>query len=355
MLRNSKICWGEKLTGMHDQPNNHRTNARQSLREHLSGYQRRDYEVVDYQMFELPKTRLYFRGPQPGLTRGQYFTCVGAAQTLGCFCDQPFPTLLSNRIGLPVLNLGYGGAGPEFFERHESLDAYINAGQFLILQVMSGRSQSNSIFEGRGLEYLRRRSDGLALSSDEGYRDLLFGIPELRNAAFGQRTPELLRVLRRLLPRLGVSQLCARPKVRRIVEETRRAWVESHKHFLSRIRVPVILFWFSRRPVYYVEGFSDIPALFGEFPQLVNSRMVEQIIPLCERYIECISSKGSPQLLKSRFTGEPVMVDTSLDRPDFKQQWTHNNYYPTPDMHEDAFKALYQTCACMANLPREVT
>src|SRR5690606_20333234 len=86
-------------------------------REHLSGYQARDYDIVDYRMYELPGTRLWFRGPMPDLEAGRYFTCIGAAQTFGCFCSQPFPDLLAQKLGLPSLNLGYGGAGPEFFAR----------------------------------------------------------------------------------------------------------------------------------------------------------------------------------------------------------------------------------------------
>ena len=83
---------------------------------HLSGYQARDREVVDYRMTELPGTGLMFRGPLPEmLEAGSYFAAVGAAQTFGCLCEAPYPVLLAQAIGLPALNLGYGGAGPEFF------------------------------------------------------------------------------------------------------------------------------------------------------------------------------------------------------------------------------------------------
>lgn len=84
--------------------------------DHLPSYQERDYEVVDYQMFPLESTNLRFRGPQPQrLETGNYFTCIGAAQTLGCFCENPFPTLLQEQLDITTLNLGYGGAGPYFF------------------------------------------------------------------------------------------------------------------------------------------------------------------------------------------------------------------------------------------------
>lgn len=312
---------------------------RQAYREHLSGYQRRDYEVVDYRMYELPGTRLHFRGPMPeGLESGRYFTCIGAAQTFGCFCARPFPDLLSKRLAAPALNLGYGGAGPEFFERHESLDRYVNGGRFVILQVMSGRSQSNSVFECRGLEYLVRRSDGVALGADAGYQDLLYGSPALARLRFKKVTG--------ILPRLWAA-----PRVRRIVEETRRAWIESHRRLLARIEVPVILFWFSRRHPAYVARVNSLDSLFGEFPQLVDSQMVAQVRDLSDSYVECVTDRGNPQPLISRFTGEPVKVDPALDRPDLggRGLWTHNHYYPSPEMQEDAAEALFNACETILN------
>jgi hypothetical protein len=314
---------------------------RQTYREHLSGYQRRDAEVVDYRMYELAGTRLSFRGPAPDtLASGEYFTCIGAAQTFGCFCERPFPALLAEQLGLPALNLGYGGAGPEFFDRHESLDRYINGGKFLVLQVMSGRSQSNALFDCRGLEYLVRRSDGAAVSAYDGYWDLLNGVPAAKGRALWRR------VSRRVLPRLVLPRLLAAPRVRRVVDETRRGWVDAYNRLLARVEVPVILFWFSKRAPAYAESRASLDALFGEFPQLVNEAMVTQVRACCEAYVECVTRRGSPQPLRNRFTGAPVAVDPALDRPDLAgTAWTHNEYYPSPEMHADAATALRPVCA----------
>ena len=241
---------------------------------------------------------------------------------------------------MPALNLGYGGAGAEFFERHESLDRYVNGGRFVVLQVMSGRSQSNSVFECRGLEYLVRRSDGVALGADAGYRDLLYGSPALARLRFKKVTG--------ILPRLWAA-----PRLRRIVEETRRAWIESHRMLLARIDVPVILFWFSRRSPAYVMKLGNPSSLFGEFPQLVNPEMVAAVRRLCDYYVECVTDQGSPQPLISRFTGKPVTVDPALDRPDLGggSLWTHNHYYPSPEMQEDAAEGLFNTCEKILNKP----
>ena len=59
-----------------------------------SNYQARDEEVIDYSMTELPGTQHLIRGPLPDLSKGNYITCLGAAQTFGCFCETPYPDQL---------------------------------------------------------------------------------------------------------------------------------------------------------------------------------------------------------------------------------------------------------------------
>jgi hypothetical protein len=298
--------------------------------EHRSNYQARDDQVADYEMYQLSGTGLWFRGPQLADSRpGSYFACIGAAQTFGCFCETPFPALLSQRLGLPALNLGYGGAGPEFFARQDSLFTYLNNAQFVVLQVMSGRSQSNSRFESRGLELLKRRSDGKSMGARQAYQELLNGPRAVRSLPLG-------RLSRRL------AKMVAAPALRDLVAETQTRWVESCFRLLSRIQVPVILFWFSKRRPDYTPSLRNISALFGEFPQLVDAKMLAGVRPRCQGYVECVTDRGCPQPLFSRFTGEPVTVDPSNDRPDLKESepWTHNRYYPTPQMHEDAASAL---------------
>ncbi len=301
-----------------------------STREHLSGYQARDYEVVDYHQQELPGTGLWFRGPLPdSLASGDYFSCLGAAQTFGCFCEQPFPSLLAQPLGLPALNLGYGGAGPEFFARQPAVLDYVNRGRFAVLQVMSGRSQSNARFYSGGLEYLRRRSDGQPIGASRAYQDILAG-------------PKWLRRLPPIRVGRWLARRWAAPAARRLAAETRAAWVESTRQLLEQITVPVILLWFSRRTPDYAFGTGSVSQYFGEFPQLIDRPTVESVRRLTPHYVECVTTRGSPQPLISRFTGQPITVDPTRDRPDLAggAPWTHNRYYPSPEMQQDAAEAL---------------
>ncbi len=277
-------------------------------------YQERDRSITNYQMFELGNTGLSFRGPQPQtLAQGHYFTCLGAAQTFGCFGDRPYPNLLANWLKLPVLNLGYGGAGPSFFLHNSALIDYINRGKFAIVQVMSGRSESNSLFDTGGLEYIRRRSDGEQLGSEPAYQELL--------------------------------ATCDRDFVNQIIAETRQNWVSSYQLLLSKIKVPKILLWFSEREPDYQLTYNNIYCLFGKFPHLINAQAIAQIIPFANDYIQCVSTRGMPQLLINRLTGYPTTLNLAYQRPDLGDKTSfYNDYYFSPEMQRDAAILLKSAC-----------
>lgn len=271
-------------------------------------YQNRDWEVIDYALYKLEGTERALRGPRPPmpLVAEGYFVCLGAAQTFGPFCERPFPALLSERLGLPALNLGFAGAGPRYFLKHEALFRIINQARFAVVQVMSGRSVDNSLFQSDGQELLTRRADGTRLGAEPAYRELLAGSPI--------------------------------ETVKRIVAETRGNWSKDYQALLHAIEIPTIQFWFSRRRPRYRESYSDVHALFGEFPHLVTAKMNKGLKRYTSRYVECVTERGLPQPLISRFTGQPTTV---MDRADLGgQAWTHNSYYPSPEMHMDAATAL---------------
>jgi hypothetical protein len=285
-------------------------------------YQQPDWRVADYAPFCLderiidPSTKrpLFIRGPRAAwLEKNAYFVCLGAAQTFGRFCARPFPTLLQEKLSLPVLNISHGGAGPSFFDaKNGRLLQYLNGARFVIVQVMSGRSEGNSLFESDGVGYYRRRSDGTNLDCDQAFSELL-----------------------RTEPQAYVGQ---------IVEETRRSWCASYDRLLSAIAVPKVLFWFSTRTPDYRQGWRNLADLFGAFPQLVNAAMIDAIRRQCEAYVECTTKRGMPQILVDRFTGEKTtVVDPWTSAP-----WVENWYYPTPEMHEDAATLLEPGCRAVS-------
>jgi hypothetical protein len=76
--------------------------------------------------------------------------------------------------------------------------------------------------------------------------------------------------------------------------------------------------------------------------------MVDRIQPLSDRYIECVSDRGTPQPLISRFTGKPTSVVDRADLGALTEPF--NTYYPSPEMHVDAANALLDVCRNHAGL-----
>lgn len=280
-------------------------------------YQERDIEIVDYQIYRHEETGLWLRGPQPErLEEGRYIACLGGAQTFGCFCNKPFTRLLQEALNFPVVNYGVGGAGPSFFLQQEKIFGTLNKAVCTIIQVMSGRSESNSVFDTGGLAYITRRSDGCRLGAREAYQRLLW-----RKMIFGRKD------------------------LKRIIAETRENWIRNYQSLIEKIEGPVVLFWFAKRKPDYRERYFHVSALLGGFPHLVNREMLLAIKDEADDYVRCVTDRGIPQHLISRFTGIPAKVDPGRPRKDLKGPlWTHNIYYPSPEMHEEAAALLAPVC-----------
>jgi hypothetical protein len=280
------------------------------------GYQKRDAHIIDYDLYELSGVRPYpggglFRGPR--VANKDYIACIGAAQTFGCFCAEPFPVLLSKRLDIETLNLGYGGASPTFHLSNPGLMHHINHARLVIVQVLSGRSQSNSLFQikDHGMEGVRV-SDGLLMSAEEFFTALLNEEPE---------------------------------KAPTVVAETRDNYVKDMCRLLDAIAPPKILFWFSVRSPDYHETYAlPLWKLWGNFPQFVNRPMIDELRAHCDAYIECISRDGLPQPLYDR-QGNPTSITYCYSKLTQDQiTETHNRYYPSPEMHRSAAALLEPVC-----------
>ncbi len=280
-------------------------------------YQERDYEIIDYHLYRDEKTGLWLRGPQPErLEEGRYIACIGGAQTFGCFSNDPFPILLQKALNLPVVNYGIGGAGPSFFLRQEQIFGPLNKAVCTIVQVMSARSESNSVFDTGGLAYITRRSDGCRLGARAAYQSLL----------------------RR-------KMLWGRKDLKRIVAETRENWIRNYRTLINKIETPMVLLWFAMREPDYKEFYIHVSTLLGGFPHLVNKEMLDAIKNEADDYVHCVTDRGIPQRLISRFTGKRTKIDPGLPRKDLKGRlWTHNFYYPSPEMHREAAELLIPAC-----------
>lgn len=287
-------------------------------------YQDEDRAFINYQMYDFEGVR--FRGPRN--TDDRYIAYLGAAQTFGRFCENPFPSLIGERLNISTLNLGSGGAGPSFFTRQEKLIEAANRAELVVVQVMSGRSTSNSLFKSlRGGSTGTRVSDNSRVRSDDIFKELLSG-----------QDP-------RGFDRVFMENL---------IQETQDNYMHETIKLLDSIKPPKILFWFSvkhprdnefsyRGPSFFekttlkqnfiskmLQGRKQLKPLgnVGAFPQLVDINLINSIMPHADYYSECISDRGFPQIIKN---GAGEIIRT-------------NNYYPSPEMHIDAAEAILPIC-----------
>lgn len=261
---------------------------------------------LDYEIYNLPAVGpRTFRGPAID-TSAPYLAFVGSAHTFGRFVPAPFPHLLGTRLGIPVLNMAVGGAGPRHFLAAEYVDL-MNGAEAVVIQVLSGRSASNSQFD-------NFHSGGM--------------MGRIRGEQSPTRAEDFF---------LRFAQSASPSRIEEIVHETRYDYMSSFVRLLRRIVVPKILFWFSTRVPRYEENYSNIPnGVLGAFPHLVNRQMVDRLATLSDDYVECVSTQGLPQPLWAS--------DQPIDGAVLKSGVLENHHYPSPAMHVAAANALENSC-----------
>ncbi len=252
-------------------------------------YQGKDFESVDYDQYELAPNLPMFRGPavsRAALDQGRYFCVMGAAQTFGRLVRRPWPLLLSEALDLPVLNLGRGGVGPEFYLRPKLID-YARRARFVVLQIMSGRSGGPVIADGEEESDASRRLDIL--------RDVWEKKP---NIALGY------------------------------VRKWNETYLDLYKRLSILIERPVLLAWISdRQPEDWEPEMFLTDRDWGRFPQLVGRKLYEDVAEVFNDRLISVTGKSVEQPV-SRVTGEPCPYFTNK-----KDLMTAFVYYPSSKDH----------------------
>lgn len=287
-------------------------------------YQRRDAEFVDYEPWLIStKPQFYIRGPQlneADLNNGNYFSLVGAAETVGVHARNPYGTILADSLKIPCLNLGKGGVGVVFFsvpEMQKIID-YINRGKFLILSLMSGRQTSNPLFQ-----------------TKRGTCDCIYNNEEMP--------------VERAWQLIAENYWHDRTFLKRFLLDVRSAYANDYIQFLNKINVPVILFYFSQRKPKYSINWRKKHArsLWAGFPHAVDHKTIKEIRSKSQvLYAQCVSKRGIPYILKDMTGQEKPLWD-----PERNQFQLKHAYYPSPEMHEDAADVLEPLCIKILGKP----
>lgn len=255
------------------------------------------------------------RGPHfDPANSNDFIACLGAAQTLGVLAERPYPEILSESIGVPVWNAGVGGATPRFFLDHPRILELANRSRCVVLQVMAARSEKNDrLTPMKGAELVRDEKHGDVVTTNTAW------------ARIQEEEPQNLQ---------------------EYVAQSRAAWRENYHRLLQSITAPVILFWFSPKPLNAPIDLSKTSA-FGQldrFPHFVDGTDVDAIRSQAETFVTCFSNRGAGERLISRFTGQPVEIKPIMANAKFYSHGEagRNLYYPSRDMHTDAAAALRQ-------------
>lgn len=266
-----------------------------------ASYQFQDFEIVDYGLYASGTLGL-LRGPHlspDALESGNYICLVGAAQFFGRLVQTSLQELIARRFGVPVLNLSFGGAGPQAFV-NEPVAALLRKAKLVVVQVMSGRSIGCDEYPG-GMT-TRRKDTGERVNREV-----------------------LLLELARQEPL----------EFTRLVEKWLKLYVEAYARIGAQIERRSILVWMSkRRPKGWSIESGLAKAALGTYPQMITAQALEAIKPHFAHAVECKEPNGTFEFV-SRIDGQPcpfVVADGTL-------KWS-TGYYPSPQAHRIAFESL---------------
>jgi hypothetical protein len=277
----------------------------------LFGYQATDWEIADYRQYRFDNKKICFRGPSyAGLfedkSKSRTAAFLGAAQFLGRFCTQSLPDIIAAETDWKCLNFGFGGASPRLFlSLGESFFDVVNRCDLAVVQILSARAAPNA--------WLRVKH------------------PHNPNmVSIGDSTEEIFinEAWKRLLDTLTARQF------EQAIQQTQLNYCRQMEELLGNIKTRKLLMWYSERGTSYQPSFGHWSKVLGGFPQMVQTHMIERLKPHADDYLEVVSTAGRPHMLVSRFDGSPVRMYDNRPEP------SENYYYPTPQMHVDASRAL---------------
>lgn len=206
--------------------------------------------ALDYFPCRYGKSKLLFRGPRRDLTR-PFVAAMGGSETYGKFVADPWPALLEERLGLPVVNFGYLNAGIDVFGSEPQLGALSRSARLSVVQLLGAPNMSNrfyAVHPRRNDRFLRASNLMRAVFNDVDFTEFNF-------------TRHMLGTLKSYAPERFES----------LVAELRQAWVSRMKGLLERIEGRKVLLWLTD---YHAPMHNDP---LGPEPLLVTAEMIDQI------------------------------------------------------------------------------
>lgn len=127
--------------------------------------------ALDYFPCRYGNSRLLFRGPRRDLD-APYAAILGGTEVYGKFVPRPFPDLLEERLGRPVVNLGCVNAGLDAFLNDADTLQVARGADWAVIQALGAQNLTNRFYTVHP-----RRNDRFVAASAELralYRDVDF-------------------------------------------------------------------------------------------------------------------------------------------------------------------------------------
>lgn len=211
--------------------------------------------ALDYAPCRYGKSKLLFRGPRRNLD-APFCAALGGTETYGKFVAEPWPALLEERVGMPVVNFGCLNAGIDVFIHEPQLTDASRRARVSIIQLMGAQNMSNRFYA------VHPRRNDRFLRASTLMRSIF---PEVDFTEFNF-TRHMLQTLQGRAP----------DRYAMLVEELQAAWVSRMATLLERIEGRKILLWIGD----YIRNGED-----NGSPALVTPDMVARIQPLADRLV----------------------------------------------------------------------
>jgi Domain of unknown function (DUF6473) len=225
-------------------------------------------------------SRLLFRGPKRD-TRGQYCVVLGGTETYGRYVSRPFPDLVEQALGVPVVNLGLPNAGLDAFVQDADVMRLVAGARAVVVQVLGAQNLSNrfyAVHPRRNDRFLGARASLQSLYPEVDFTEFNF-------------TRHLLQSLNRVSPeRFGL-----------VAFELRTVWQDRMKELLAQAQRPIFL-WAAPVP-----PLGDTGRLEDRlYPTLVTSAMMHAVRPLAVGSVEVtIEGESHALLVDAAAVGTP--------------------------------------------------
>ncbi len=258
--------------------------------------------ALSYHPCRYGKSKLLFRGPKRAL-KGAYCAMLGGTETYGKFLERPYPMLVEEKTGLPVVNLGCVNAGVDVFASDAEVLNLCTRARVTVVQVMGAHNMSNrfyAVHPRRNDRFLRASALMKAIYREVDFTEFNF-------------TKHMLGALRTLSPE----------RFETVLDELRAAWCARMTTLADRIDGKTVLMWLSDRAPTQRESSGSL----DHEPLFVDAEMLDRVRPLFTDYIEVVASPAA------RSTGVDGMIFPPMEEPAAAE-------IPGPAVHEEVATML---------------